>query len=71
MGRATLDAALSEVPELKDRIMAAERELQRVIDLLAPYAKRGSPPDPDLAFQVRILQQALREISWMLRPEIN
>lgn len=68
MGRAGLDVALSEVPELADRLAAAEAELRRLVDILEPYAAARAVPDPDLAFQVRILQQTLQEMSWMLRP---
>lgn len=69
MGRAGLDVALSEVPELAERLAAAEAELQRIVDILEPYAAARATPDPDLAFQVRILQQTLHEMGWMLRAE--
>lgn len=75
MGRFALEQALAEHPELVGLLEHAEEDLRKAIHILRPFAQRAQegrdrhPPDPDLGFQVTILQQALGEIGFILRAE--
>lgn len=68
MGRAALDRALTNEPHLLRLLQQAHADLQAIIAGLAPHAPRNSE-DPDLAFQVEILERAARELEFMLHPE--
>lgn len=76
MGRTALELALREHPELRDKLLRAERDLTETLDTLRPYAAdamerspQGPRADPDLRYQVEIIERALAEIAFILRPE--
>lgn len=67
-----LELALQEQPAVRARLTTVEKDLKEAVEMLRPYALRGlqgTPSDPDLRYQLDIIDRALAEIAFILRPE--
>lgn len=71
-----LELALAEQPSVRERLARAEKDLKEAIDLLRPYAAAPEGPptdlqatDPDLRYHIEIIDRALSEIAFILRPD--